>query len=107
MDKQHEVLQGTLDSMILKAVSLGPFYGSSFCSTSGQSRKTASRFNKALSTRRRTSGALGLDHKGIGRVKEQAQYRVLPPNRGRKARTASGSGRVEAHGTRDRGDLAP
>jgi hypothetical protein len=31
VDKQLELLQGTLDMLILKAVSLGPLHGSAFC----------------------------------------------------------------------------
>lgn len=34
MDEQMELLQGTLDMLILKAVSLGPLHGYGFCCVS-------------------------------------------------------------------------
>ena len=68
MNKQLELLQGTLDMLILKAVSLGPLHGygvllriQQISGTAGDSAGLA--VSRALSTR-----ASGLDRLRMGRI---------------------------------------
>ena len=52
MSDTTELLQGTLDLLILKAVSLGPLHGYGVLLRISRSRRTACRFSKARSTPR-------------------------------------------------------
>jgi len=69
MDKQLELLQGTLDMLILKAASLGPLHGYGILCASSKSRRIASRFNKVPSIPRCTawSTRAGLQANGASR----------------------------------------
>jgi hypothetical protein len=50
MGKQVELLQGTLDMLILKAISLGPSMVTASCSGSSNSPVAAPRFSRDRST---------------------------------------------------------
>jgi hypothetical protein len=54
MGKQLDLLQGTLDMLILKAVSLGPLHVTGFCCVSSRSPASSCRFSNARCTRRST-----------------------------------------------------
>src|SRR5207253_9572460 len=51
-------------------------------------------------------GASGLDLERMGRIGKQAQSEILPADRGGPAQIANGSGEVEPHGGRHRGNPA-
>jgi hypothetical protein len=52
MAKTVDLLQGTLDMLILKAVSIGPRHGTGFCSASNKSPKSGWKSSRARSIRR-------------------------------------------------------
>lgn len=67
MNKQLEILQGTLDMLILKAVSLGPLHGYGFVATVGVARNPR-RGGYSVEQRRhelRIRLALGAELKGL------------------------------------------
>jgi hypothetical protein len=84
-----DLLPGTLDMLILKAVSLKPLHGygvllriADFQGCPG--RATGIAVSGAVSAR-----APGLDRRGMGRERQQAAREVLHPDPGR-AKTSSG-----------------
>jgi PadR family transcriptional regulator PadR len=57
MRKSAELLQGTLDMLILKAVSLGPLHGYGVLLRIHQFQTVRCRFNRARFTRRSTASS--------------------------------------------------
>jgi len=81
VDKQLDLLQGTLDMLILKAVSLGPLHGYGILLRIQQISKIGWKFNKAPSTRRFTGWRPGMDHQRMGRIGNKRKAQVLPAHR--------------------------
>ena len=99
MDKQLELLQGTLDVIILKAVSLGPLHGYGVFAAHSTDFKGSFGDSARLSLSGPGSPRPPrLDHERMGRVGEQAQGKVLPAHGGRQTQTAHGHRKVEAYG---------
>ena len=66
MGKQIDLLQGTLDMLILKAVSLGPLHGYGVCYAFNRSQVKSFKSSRDRCIRRFTAGAPGLDRQPLG-----------------------------------------
>ena len=105
MSDTTELLQGTLDLLILKAVSLGPLHGYGVLLRIQQISQ-----NRLLIQQGSLYPALyRLEHQGahrlrVGRIREQTEGEVLPPHRGGPAPAQGGDG-VLADGSRRRSGL--
>ena len=92
MDKQLELLQGTLDMLILKAVSLGPLHGYGILLRIQQISKDRLEIQQgSLYPALYRLGTSGLDHHRMGRVGKQPQGQVLSPQCGGKAQITGGN----------------
>ena len=79
MSDTTELLQGTLDLLILKAVSLGPLHGYGVLLRIQQISQEPPADSAGLALPRAVSPrASGADHLGMGRIGEQAEGEVLP-----------------------------
>ena len=99
MDKQLALLQGTLDILILKSVSLGPLHGYGVLLRIQQISKDCLEIQQGSPL----SGPISprtprLDHERMGGVGEQAQGKVLPAHGGRQTQTAHGNRKVQLYG---------
>jgi len=66
MGKQIDLLQGTLDMLILKAVSLGPLHGYGVLLRIQQISGESFKSSRDRCIRRFTAGAPGLDRQPLG-----------------------------------------
>ena len=84
-----ELLQGTLDVLILKAISLGPLHGYGVLLRIQQVSHDKLKIQQgSLYPALYRSGAPGPDCVGMGRLGKQATSEVLPPDHGREAPAA-------------------
>jgi len=95
VDKQLELLQGTLDMLILKAVSLGPLHGYGILLRIQQISKDRLEIQQGSLY----PALYRLEHQGWiasewGESENNRKGEVLPPHRGRKAQAAKRSRKV-------------
>ena len=99
MGKPVDILQGTLDMLILKAVSLGPLHGYGILLRIQQVSKDALQIPQgSLYPALYRAGASRLDRRRVGRKRKQAQGQVLPPDRRRAQAIEVRAAGVEASG---------
>ena len=107
MDKQLDLLQGTLDMLILKAVSLGALHGYGILLRIQQISKDRLEIQQGSLY----PALYRLEHQGWiasewGESRKQAKGKILPAECGGQTQIASGIGKVEPHGQGDRGNPA-
>jgi hypothetical protein len=98
MPDRLDLLQGTLDLLILKAVSLGPLHGYGVLLRIQQIRRSPGNPTRLALPRALPPGAPGLDRQRVGRIGQQAQGQILSPHPRGKAPTALRSRKVEPDG---------
>ena len=87
MGKQINLLQGTLDMLILKAVSLSPLHGYGVLLRIQQISGEQLQIQQgSLYPALYRPGTPGLDRQRVGRIGQQAQGKVLPSDCGRARR---------------------
>jgi PadR family transcriptional regulator, regulatory protein PadR len=89
MNKPLDLLQGTLDMLILKAVTLGPLHGYGVLLRIQQISKGHLEIQQGSLYPALYRLSPGLDHWRVGRVGEQSQSEVLLPDCGRQAQATS------------------
>ena len=98
MDKQLELLQGKVDTLILKGVSLGPLHGDGGLLRIQQISKDRLEIQEGSLC----PALYRLEHQGWitseSEESEQAQGNVLPAHRGRQTQIAHGNRKVEPYG---------
>ena len=72
MSDQTDVLQGTLDLLIMKTIALQPMHGWAI----------AQRIQQISDDLLRVRQASGLDHRGLGRIREQSARSLLRAHQG-------------------------
>jgi len=98
MAKPADLLQGTLDMLILKAVSLGPLHGYGVLLRIQQ----ISRNRLEIQQGSLYPALYRLEHQGsrerVGRIREQAQGALLSADRRRPAPSPAGGAQLESDG---------
>jgi hypothetical protein len=82
MGKQIDLLQGTLDMLILKAVSLGPLHGYGVLLRIQQISGEQLHIQQGSLYPALPAGTPGVDLQRVGRIRQQPQGEVLPADRG-------------------------
>ena len=99
MAKPDDVLQGTLDMLILKAVSLGALHGYGVLLRIQQLSNERLQIQQgSLYPALYPARAPGAHRQRVGRVREQAQSQILLADRGRPPAPARTDPRLEPHG---------
>jgi PadR family transcriptional regulator len=101
VDKQLDLLQGTLDMLILKAVSLGPLHGYGVLLRIQQISKDRLEIQQGSLY----PALYRLEHQGWitnewGESEKQAQGQILPAPRGEETQIADRNRKLEPHGQR-------